>query len=118
MIITDDILMKFNQIGEADYPIVKIDDTYYTPKMLYNQHVEFVLPVTPDYEVLEKRAEMKYNQGKIHDTYTPNGLITPDMYITEIRFMTRAGIGFLNMEQGLIDELLQRPQFLSAKMKE
>ena len=93
--------------GELNYPIMKDQSgQYLTAQQVIDADIDFSPSVTPDWDLLKTRMEMKYRDGKLQKIGIMDGTIwTPDDQINEIRKepMTRFGRNFFLAEHGVLE---------------
>lgn len=99
----------FRKLKEDDIPITKNGDSYITPNKVYEEDLPLVMsmPNTPDWELLEKRLEAKYEKGMILPIYTINGELTSEQQMEEVRNKTEEGYKLMLAENGLLRFLMQ-----------
>ena len=64
------------------------------------------LAIEPDWKLLEKRLEKKFEKGKLSTIYSVKGKITPEQQLDEIKNKTPDGYRFMLAEHGLLEYLL------------
>lgn len=105
----EDIYHRFVELKEERYPIAKIGDEFFSAKDLFIQEIpiESVNTIDPDWDVLQKRLEMKKEDGTLQEVYTTNGLITPDEQIENVIDRTDEGFRYMLREHGQIRFIIE-----------
>jgi len=113
-------LRKMEQLGEADIPIIVIDNNFYTPREIYSHAVANdsiwnkiirsypnLDPETVPVELLKQRIREKYRKGKLATIYIMDYpyILTPEQQIREIEAGTELGRKLIAAEEKLVQEL-------------
>ena len=98
---------RFKKIDEDRYPVLRMNNTFYTANEIYEEDIELPLSHKPDWALLKLRLEMKYNDGKMITITCSDGTFTPEQQIDEVRKQSKLGIRFMMVEQGLLEYLLE-----------
>jgi len=100
---------KFKKLGEEEYPIVQVEDTFLTPSYMFKEDIpeEIINTIDPNWELLTARIIKRYNEGKIKERYTTNGLVTPDDVYDNVINRTDDGYRYLLQEHNYIRYILE-----------
>jgi len=99
----------FYELGEENYPIVRVGDSFLSPKFLdeNNIPIEIVNTYEPDWVLLKERINQKYNDGKIKDRYTTNGKITAKDILDNANEETDEGYRYMLQEHNAIRYMVE-----------
>jgi len=104
--IDKEVMKILRKLKEDNYPILKIEDTYYSANDLYKEDIDLPLTHEPNWDLLTLRLEMRYADGKLMDITCSEGTFTPDQQMEEIRKRSRFGIKLLSIENNFIEYIL------------
>jgi len=111
---------QMRRLGEADIPYLVVDGQYFTPNQILREaegntaiwkKIQEQLgdpPLQLSWNLLEKRIEERYRQGRIPKLYKMHRVITPEEQVQAVRERTIEGYKILLAEAKLLEELERR----------
>jgi len=96
----------FRKLKENDIPIIHLEGEEYTPEDLYAEQINYVLPQTPDWDLITKRLEIKYERGLIPTLTSMSGTYTAFDQLNEVKNNTGEGFKFMLNEFSFIKIML------------
>ena len=100
----------FKRLREDDIPIYTDGVNDYTAKDIYKKKMPLIpeSSIEPNWDLLQKRIEVKFDKGRLMTYYTMNGEVTPENQVEEVKKRSAKGYEYMLQEHKLLEYILSR----------